>query len=406
MSYILKNKLYKKLDKVKTTKELIYKDKIIDVHDIKGSYKKLVKEGIYNESVVTYGKEKLYLNYDALIETIELLISIAEKVKTNKCEIIKQTMTSEILHSLWIEGIHSSKKVIKQILKKPNEKYSISKLITNYKNAFNFISTTKEINEKNLYTLYSLLTVDIDMKEEALDGFPYRLDDVQIGKEKYKGISPQLIKESMDSIFNLIKNESEDNEDKNLVIRLINVAIFHYLFEIVHPYYDMNGRTGRLLSNWYAETSGLLMCASLLSESINMFKNELYYKAFEESEINGFKLDATYFVQSFFIGLIAQKSIFLTIKEIDQNIKNKYKTKLNDFEKDILSSLLSKDKDKHYKKEGFIMGVNDINQSLTSKALNNLETYGLVESINTKPKEYKLIWTKEIETIIDQTLEK
>ena len=58
---------------------------------------------------------------------------------------------------------------------------------------------------------------------------------------------------------------------------LVKMAILHYQFESIHPFYDGNGRTGRILNILYLLHEGLLNYPVLyLSRYININK-ELYY---------------------------------------------------------------------------------------------------------------------------------
>ncbi|MEL6635360.1 MAG: Fic family protein [Bacteroidota bacterium] len=58
---------------------------------------------------------------------------------------------------------------------------------------------------------------------------------------------------------------------------LINLAILHYQFESIHPFYDGNGRTGRILNILYLILNGLIEIPILyLSSYINENKSEYY----------------------------------------------------------------------------------------------------------------------------------
>ncbi len=59
---------------------------------------------------------------------------------------------------------------------------------------------------------------------------------------------------------------------------LIKMAIIHYQFEAIHPFFDGNGRTGRIILLLYLKMTGLLPIPALyLSNYIIQHKNE-YYK--------------------------------------------------------------------------------------------------------------------------------
>lgn len=63
-----------------------------------------------------------------------------------------------------------------------------------------------------------------------------------------------------DTILNLMKNLEEYLNDKDDLSTLIKLAVQHYQFESIHPFYDGNGRTGRIINVLY------LMLVELLFE--------------------------------------------------------------------------------------------------------------------------------------------
>lgn len=68
------------------------------------------------------------------------------------------------------------------------------------------------------------------------------------------------------------------NEDNlSTVDPLVKMAIIHHQFESIHPFYDGNGRTGRIINILYLVKSGLLDTPILyLSRYINRHKGEYY----------------------------------------------------------------------------------------------------------------------------------
>lgn len=88
-------------------------------------------------------------------------------------------------------------------------------------------------------------------------------------------------------IRNLLKNlEDYINENDDEVNSLIKIALIHYQFESIHPFYDENGRTGRISNVLYLVLNNLLDSPILyLSNYINK-KKDLYYKLFTEFREN------------------------------------------------------------------------------------------------------------------------
>ena len=93
---------------------------------------------------------------------------------------------------------------------------------------------------------------------------------------------PQDEKEIRDLLKNL-EDYINENDD---VDPLIKMALIHYQFESIHPFYDGNGRTGRLLNVLYLVLNNLLDSPILyLSNYINKNKDE-YYRLFTEFREN------------------------------------------------------------------------------------------------------------------------
>lgn len=84
-------------------------------------------------------------------------------------------------------------------------------------------------------------------------------------------------------IRDLLKNlEDYINNFEDEIDPLIKMSLIHYQFESIHPFYDGNGRTGRILNILYLVLNNLLESPILyLSNYINKTKNE-YYKLFTE----------------------------------------------------------------------------------------------------------------------------
>ena len=85
-----------------------------------------------------------------------------------------------------------------------------------------------------------------------------------------------------EAILTLMKNLEDYINEEDEVSPLIKLAIQHYQFESIHPFYDGNGRTGRILNVLYLILCGLLDSPVLyLSDYIIKHKSD-YYRLLQE----------------------------------------------------------------------------------------------------------------------------
>ncbi|MEO8231471.1 MAG: Fic family protein [Ignavibacteriota bacterium] len=92
---------------------------------------------------------------------------------------------------------------------------------------------------------------------------------------------PEEILELMNNLEQFINDGSQSNLDP-----LIKMAIIHHQFESIHPFYDGNGRTGRIINILFLVKEGLLSIPILyLSRYINQNK-ATYYKLLQKVRID------------------------------------------------------------------------------------------------------------------------
>lgn len=76
----------------------------------------------------------------------------------------------------------------------------------------------------------------------------------------------------------LLKNFEDYLNDQNGTDPLIKIAILHYQFEAIHPFYDGNGRTGRIINVLYLALKNLLDLPILYLSSFIIKNKAEYYK--------------------------------------------------------------------------------------------------------------------------------
>ncbi|NJD01549.1 MAG: Fic family protein [Ruminiclostridium sp.] len=86
-----------------------------------------------------------------------------------------------------------------------------------------------------------------------------------------------------DEIRNLMSNlEKYINEDFDGIDPLIKLAVIHYQFESIHPFYDGNGRTGRIINVLYLVLKELLESPILYLSSFIIRNKSAYYRLLQE----------------------------------------------------------------------------------------------------------------------------
>ena len=84
------------------------------------------------------------------------------------------------------------------------------------------------------------------------------------------------------SKFSATEPQTYNDETLSDLDPLVKMAIIHYQFESIHPFYDGNGRTGRIINVLYLVMNDLLDLPILyLSRYIIENKGE-YYKLLQE----------------------------------------------------------------------------------------------------------------------------
>lgn len=91
-----------------------------------------------------------------------------------------------------------------------------------------------------------------------------------------------------DEIHRLLSNlEKYMNEDFDDIDPLIKLAVIHYQFECIHPFYDGNGRTGRIINVLYLVLKELLDSPILYLSSYIIQNKTAYYHLLQEATTDG-----------------------------------------------------------------------------------------------------------------------
>ncbi|MFN6038075.1 MAG: Fic family protein, partial [Bacteroidota bacterium] len=84
--------------------------------------------------------------------------------------------------------------------------------------------------------------------------------------------------DNFDTINRLLRNYEQYINEEDDVPHLIKMAVQHYQFESIHPFYDGNGRTGRIINILHLIMGSLLENPVLFLSGYIFDKKSVYYR--------------------------------------------------------------------------------------------------------------------------------
>ena len=275
---------------------------------------------------------------DEIIQNSRDILNLSNElpeVALNYC--VREIMVNEIIKSNGIEGVHTTKKDVYDSMNS-NKKYRFSGIIKKYKqiteNKIEKINSAEEI--RKIYDEVFSEEIMIN-PENQLDGKLFRKGLVYVTDSSMKNV--HLGDSNEELILKHIKNLIIFMNKKDINF-LLKACITHYYFEYIHPFYDGNGRFGRLIFSMYLARkldvfTGLSLSYAIFSEK------EKYSKLFLNTSNSKNFGEITFFL----IGMLelikkGQESIIKMLEDkIEKlNFSRNYLNNLNlsDLEKDIM----------------------------------------------------------------------
>ncbi len=180
-------------------------------------------------------------------------------------------------------------------------------------------------------------------------------------------------------IEKLLTNLEHYINEPNDLDPLVNMAIIHYQFETIHPFYDGNGRTGRIINILYLILKELLDIPILYLSSYIIQNKADYYRLLQEVRTKDnweewvlYMLDGVEKTSLETIELV--NGIHRLMGETKEVIKEKL-PKI--YSKDLLEILFMHP----YTKIDFLVNGLGITRQTASKYLNSLEEIGVLRNI-------------------------
>ncbi len=182
---------------------------------------------------------------------------------------------------------------------------------------------------------------------------------------------PDEVKALMDNLVQFINDEEMSDLDP-----LVKMAIIHHQFESIHPFYDGNGRTGRIINILHLVINDLLQLPILYLSRYIIVNKAQYYRLLQRVRDTGEWEDWLLFILAG-VEQISRQTIRLVmqIKELMQNYKHRIRQERPKiYSQDLLNNLF-----RHpYTKIDFVMDDLQVTRLTATRYLDELVQQGFV----------------------------
>ena len=292
---------------------------------------------------------------------------------------VAETIPNEeiILNTLSLQEAKDSS-AIENIITTHDELYSSDIIAQQFastaaKEVHNYATALKEgfkqVKQHKLLTCNQIIEIQAVLEENKA-GFR-KLPGTAL-KNEQTGETIYTPPQHQDEIITLMNNLEQFINDDSLtdLDPLVKMAIIHHQFESIHPFYDGNGRTGRIINILYLVKEDLLNLPILyLSRYINQHKND-YYRLLQATRGSGaWEPWLLYMLEAVELTSLQTSAMIRGIKKLMMEHKQKIRSELPKvYSQDLINNLF-----KHpYTKIEFVVNDLGVTRQTASKYLEQL----------------------------------
>ncbi|MFH1391175.1 MAG: Fic family protein [Candidatus Diapherotrites archaeon] len=168
----------------------------------------------------------VFKNLDSLTQE-QMMNGFLIEYAVNTASIEGNTITLKEAHDLLEDGLTPKGKTLREI-------YDLQ----NTKKVFEKLDFKKDISHDLIKKIHADLLENIDSRTE------YRTKDIRVMHMRFKASPFYLVSKDLDLLIKWYK------QNKKKMQSFVLAVLFHHKFEKIHPFFDGNGRTGRMLMNF------------------------------------------------------------------------------------------------------------------------------------------------------------
>jgi Fic family protein len=168
------------------------------------------------------------------------------------------------------------------------------------------------------------------------------------------------------------------NKDNDIIDPLVKLALIHYQFESIHPFYDGNGRTGRIINVLYLVLKELLDSPILYLSKYIIKNKSIYYRLLQDVTVNQKWEEWVLFI----LKGIEETAIetLVLVKEINKLLEHTVEEVRNKLPKIYSKELVELLFYEFYTKISYVEDRIGVSRKTASKYLSELEEEGFLES--------------------------
>jgi Fic family protein len=268
---------------------------------------------------VPYGLFTLHVQLDFTIGELfynytPSMITAIDKIRKNQVDLndvyrrlpeiarerfVLDMIADELKSSNDLEGVNSTKEEILETARKlsVNGRYQgrMASMINSYMKIF-YDNLKPPQNSNDVRKIYDFITKGEIADADLPDGEVFRKESCYVqdkisGEVLHHGIMPEeKIINSMDRILDFVNGDAGQD--------MINIAVFHYYFGYIHPFYDGNGRTARFITSVFMSVTYDKLTAISVSRGCLELRNK-YIKAFRVTNDIASHGEMNYFIDVF-----------------------------------------------------------------------------------------------------------
>ncbi|MDI9509010.1 MAG: Fic/DOC family N-terminal domain-containing protein [Bacillota bacterium] len=292
----------------------------------------------------------------------------------NKNILINAVTINEAKDSSEIENIITTHDELFKAMSGENYDNPASKEVTNYRTAL--WHGYRLVKEKGF--LSTNMMIEVQQLIEANRAGIRKLPGTVLRNDVTGEVIYTPPSEEHEILLLLSNLEKYINDDYDNIDPLVKLAVIHYQFEAIHPFYDGNGRTGRIINILYIVLKELLDSPILYLSKFIIRNKSAYYRLLQEVTVKGKWEDWILFILQG-IEETAEETLLL-VKEINTLLENTAEQI-----KEVLPKIYSKELVdlifyEFYTKISYIQDGLNVSRKTASSYLSSLEEAGFLIS--------------------------